>query len=52
MNPKYVKIPVWVWDCPVCGHSNEEREDPFEDQLVCEACGAEFEESEECGKSE
>lgn len=45
---KYNEITRWGWDCPNCGHWNEEDDDPgYQDVIICEECGNKFEPEEE-----
>jgi uncharacterized CHY-type Zn-finger protein len=41
---KYHILERWGWECPKCGHWNEEDENPeYTDTLMCEYCQGEFE---------
>lgn len=40
---KFYEQPVYVWECPKCGHFNEDTEDPeYMDTVVCDECHNEF----------
>jgi len=43
----YYRLERWGWECP-CGQFNETEEDPsYEESLICEDCGEEFEAGQE-----
>ena len=46
MMTKKVKVyetTVYVWECPSCGHFNEDGEDPdYQEEVTCEDCCKDF----------
>ena len=34
----------YCWECPGCGHFNEDTEDPdYQEEVTCEECSKDFE---------